>query len=171
MSGTRNYLDRGRRIWLEGRPTEVDWTALLGVGRNAGRGASPAPGAPRRPLDPEMWEGSGMPYFPRPVLFDFPVLREWIALEEQEATSYMRSGFGFLRAPEDAAEALEMLSVSSCLARETSHGYGYTRAHLQDDEVLWAVALCKDCGRALLQAHWDEDEGCQWDFYDQEAAF
>ncbi|MGP5099688.1 hypothetical protein ACTXJ1_16865 [Brachybacterium alimentarium] len=35
MGKQRKYLDRGRKIELEGRPFKVDWSTLLGAGRSA----------------------------------------------------------------------------------------------------------------------------------------
>lgn len=175
MSGARKYLDRGRRIWLEGRPTEVDWMTLLGVGRTMVRGATPAPAAPRRPLEPVMWEGSGTPYLPRPVLFDFPVLREWIALEEGDAVSYLRSELGPEHAPETGVAALEAMARQSCHEDNRVHSTHPMKCGLDDDEGTWMVGVCRVCLRGVLALHagWPpaDEEYQEWDFYDQEVAF
>lgn len=173
MGELRTYLDRGRKLWLQGRPVGPDWMALLRAGSNEVRRNSPAPGPGARPLDRTMWEteGAGV-YFPRPVLLDFPLLREWIALEEEEATSYLRLCWGTMRAPEDRPEALEMLSRPSCSTRGEQHWLSFAMESLEDSHGVWAVGVCKDCRRAILQCHGATDDGpVEWELYDSEAAF
>ncbi|MDN5685845.1 MAG: hypothetical protein L0G94_04065 [Brachybacterium sp.] len=173
MGKQRKYLDRGRRIRLEGRPMDPDWMALLGAGRNAvleGR-ADEAPF-----LSDVMWEGvSGFPRFPRAAAFDHPLIREWLHVDERAATAYLRQQWGMVRAPEDATEALSMMDSASCLiAGLGSHRLTADRFALPDpaEGGTWVAGPCRDCQRALLWFFPDDGSLPRvWQFYDHEAEY
>lgn len=174
MGELRTYLDRGEKIRLEGRPLEVDWPILLGLGRHMRRGSTPALGARRPLLVPAAWEDEGLPYLPRPVAFDFPVLREWIGLESSDAVSYLRSVLGPDHAPWGAIEALDAMDRESCAADGSYHRAYPMKQTIDTDEGTWMVGVCGLCLRAIVGLHvdlpldevwWDE-----WDLYEQEVA-
>lgn len=172
MSRQRKYLDRGRKIALEGRPIDPDWMTLLGAGRSAvQRGSADT----CRYLSEVMWEGI-LPFrLPRPAAFDYPLMRRWLHLDEQAATTYLRRQWGMARAPEDTAEALSMMNGIGCLAAGLgSHRLTADRFTLPDPYVggTWIVGPCRDCQRALL---WffpsDGSSHRSWEFYDHQAEF
>lgn len=173
MSRQRKYLDRGRKIQLEGRPIEPDWSLLLGAGRSAvQKGSADA----CRYLSEVMWEDV-LPDFrhPRAAAFDYPLMRQWLYIDERAATAYLREQWGMARAPEDTAEALSMMDDIDCLvAGLGSHRLTADKFTLPDPYVggTWISGPCRDCHRALLWFF--PSDGCRhraWEFYDHEAEY
>ncbi len=161
----RVFLDRSRKVPLEGRPLLVDWHVLLHVGMKAvERGTADTPW-----LSSIMWTGiSPKGRFLRPLLFDFPMLRRWLEVEPVKATTYMRDGYGFLEAPRDVEEALAMLSTNDCYSTGLeSHRLTQDQCVLSSAGGEWAVGTCRDCLRALLWYFPKDGDPREWPFYDQ----
>lgn len=173
MGKQRKYLDRGRRIRLEGRPFGADWWELLGAGRSAvisGRADA------CRYLDEVMWEDIvSYAHFPRPAAFDYPLMREWLHVDERAATTHLRQHWGMARALEDAAEALTMMDSVDCLtAGLGSHRLTADRFALPDpaEGGTWLAGPCRDCQRALLWFFPDDGSLPRvWQFYDHQAEY
>lgn len=173
MARQRKYLDRGRQIALEGRPYEVDWMTLLGAGRSAvekGR-ADDAPF-----LSEVMWKGvNDAVVTPRPAALDHPLMRRWLAADEQAAIDYLCDGWGYAPnepKPETAAQMLALLDRPLCATEERWQHFMYVvKGRLPDGPLEWYVGYCYDCLRAMLML----DDGTEkdprwWPFYDQETA-
>lgn len=173
MGKQRKYLDRGRRIALEGRPYRVEWLNLLGFGRlavNEGRDAS----APT--LAEVMWEGiiSVSPFL-RPALLDHPFLRSALAVREEETLAYLTEQWRAAWVsplPRDADEARELLSRPSCGGvGRAAHLMTAYAAWLPEGEVTWYAGFCERCMRAmLLRINNETFSVTWWPFYDQESA-
>lgn len=170
MGKQSNDLDGGRLIRLEGRPVEPDWLTLLGAGRNAvqkGRAAAASF------LSEVMWEGVDREVVtPRPAALDYPLMRRWLEVNEQEAITYLCDGWGYALdepEPETATEALAILNRPLCAPQ--GHRMLTTKLSLPDDGSLdWNVGYCSDCLRAVLLLTDDTNDSTQWwVFYDQEA--
>lgn len=167
---TRVFLDRSRKVRLEGRPLYVDWSELLYVGMAATDSAQCGPF-----LSSTMWINIyPLGRFLRPVLFDFPLLRRWLEVEPSKAMDYMRDGFGFLEAPRDVDEALAMLARDDCYAAGLgSHRLAAERRIFRTEASRWGaggqwvVGTCNDCLRATLWFFPDEGDPREWPFYDQ----
>lgn len=173
MGKQRKYLDRGRRIALDGRPYRVEWLTLLDLGRQAvkqGRDGS----APT--LAAVMWEGiTSLSTSPRPALFDHPLLRSALAVREGETMAYLTEQWrnAWVSAlPRDADEARELLSLPSCgEGRLAAHLMTAYAARLPEGEVTWYAGFCERCMRAMLLRINDERFSVTWwPFYDQESA-
>lgn len=177
MNGTRKYLDRGRRVALEGRPYAVDWWDLVGLGLAKGRDGR-ADDAPF--LSEVMWEGvSGLPRFPRPALLDHPFLRPALDRREEETMAYLTEQWSKawvdpLR--RDASEVRELLDRPDCLTAGVGAHYmtGYG-ASISEGLSTWYTGFCARCMRAvLLRIDPDDPEELwvkAWPFYDQEAEY
>ena len=175
MGKQRKYLDRGRKNALSGRPYEVDWLDLLGLGLRPARDgrANTAPF-----LSEVMWEDITSPFFPypRPALLDHPFLRTALDLRESETMSYLAQQWS--RAwvnplPRNAAQVRELLGRPDCItAGDGAHrmtGYG---AKMPEGTVTWYTGFCARCMRAMLLRIDDDAFSVRWwPFYDQEAAF
>lgn len=163
MRRSRKYLDRGRRLELHGQPLEPDWPALLHMGHRVvetGRAGT----APY--LADVMGAGiAPQRISPRPVAFDNPLLRRWLAVEPEVVLTFVRDELGNLRAPDSAREMLEMLERPDCLETGMGHRLRHARAQYGDT---WAVGWCNDCTRALLW-RFDEDSFSTWPFYNHDA--
>lgn len=168
MAQQRKYLDKKRRVPLDGRPIEPDWYNLLHVGiRAVEKGwADKAPY-----LEEVMWEGIYEPGIsPQPAAFSNPLLREWLRVDETAATSFLRDQWNNLRAPETAAEALEKLASPDCL----ESGLGGHRLRVAHDvretpAGTWAIGWCTDCAQVLLWFFPEDEEGYRsWPFFDHE---
>ena len=171
MGKQRKYMDRGRRIALEGRPCEVEWMTLLGNGRSAvvnGR-ADDAPF-----LDEVMWEGIYLSPTPRPAALDHPFLRSVLDRREDEAIAYLTERWSLAWVdplPQNAAAVREALDLPDCAAAGSTHlmtGFG---AKLPDGPDTWYTGYCIHCMRAMLmQANTEAFSVKWWPFYDQETA-
>ena len=173
MGKQRKYLDRGRRIALEGRPYRVEWLSLLGFGRLAVQNGR-ADEAPF--LSEVMWEGcSSVSPTPRPALFDHPFLRSALAVREEETLAYLSQQWSdawVSSLPRNADEALELLSRPSCYdGSQSAHLMTAYGARLPEWEVTWYAGFCERCMRAMLLRINDETFSVSWwPFYDQESA-
>ena len=173
MAKQRKYLDRGRRIALEGRPYEVEWFELLGLGRLAAQNGR-ANSAPF--LSEVMWEGvSSVPPFPRPVLLDHPFLRSALDRREDETMSYLTEQWSTAWVeplPQDADEARGILDRPDCLtAGSGAHLMTAYGAQLPEGTLTWYTGFCAHCMRAMLLRIDDATASTKWwPFYDQETA-
>lgn len=172
MGKQRKYLDRGRKIELEGRPYEVDWVTLLGAGRAAvqrGRADETAF------LSEVMWEGvDSSVVTPRPAALDYPLMRRWLDLNEQEAIDYLCDGWGYALyqpKPETADQARALLDRPRCATKERWQHFMYSvELKVKDGPLEWYAGYCNDCQWAMLML--DDDLAKQprwWPFYDQES--
>lgn len=173
MGKQRKYLDRGRRIRLEGRPMEPDWLTLLGAGREAVREGT---ADSCRYLDEVMWEGvDPMMVTPRPALFDHPFLRSALDTREEVAVEYLHGQWD--RAwvdplPDSAAEIRDMLELPDCAKRSRSHLMTAYGAKLPEGTVTWYAGYCAACMRAMLLRIDDDAFTVRWwPFYDHEAEY
>ncbi|MEE1616989.1 hypothetical protein [Brachybacterium sp. J153] len=170
MDEQSNYVDREQLIRLEGRPIEPDWMTLLGAGRNAVQKCRAA-AAPF--LSEVMWEDVDRAVVtPRPAALDYPLMRRWLEVNEQEAIAYLCDGWGYALdepEPETATDAQAILSRPLCAPQ--GHRMLTTKLSLPDDGPLaWNVGYCPDCLRAVLLLSDDTDDSARcWVFYDQEA--
>jgi len=173
MNKQRKYLDRGRRIALEGRPYRVEWLTLLSLGRRAvkqGRDGS----APT--LAAVMWEGmTALSPTHRPALLDHPFLRSALAAREEMTLAYLTEQWRdawVSPLPRDADEALALLSRPSCgEGGRAAHLMTAYAARLPEGEVTWYAGFCEHCMRAMLLRINDETFAVTWwPFYDQESA-
>lgn len=172
MGKQRKYLDRGRRIALEGRPFDVEWLTLLGCGRSAvqkGR-ADDAPF-----LSEVMWEGISLPPTPRPAVLDHPFLRSALDRREDETMAYLTEQWSNAWVdplPRDAAEARALLDRPDCItAGNGAHLMTAFAAKIPDEESTWYTGLCAHCMRAMLLRVDDAAFSVKWwPFYDQETA-
>lgn len=171
MSKQRKYLDRGREIELEGRPYEVDWVTLLGAGRSAVQRGR-ADGAAF--LSEVMWEDVNPAVVtPRPAALDYPLMRRWLDVNEQEAIAYLGDGWGGALnepQPETATEARALLARPYCAPKENWQHFMYSvKFQLHDGPLEWDVGYCHDCLRALLMLDDDTTNTTRWwPFYDHE---
>lgn len=172
MGKQRKYLDRGRKIALEGRPYEVDWVTLLEAGRSAVQSGRAAEATF---LSEVMWEGVDPAVVPpRPAALDYPLMRRWLDVNEQEAIDYLCDGWGYAvngSRPETADQARALLSRPRCGTKETWQHFMYSLKLLHREGPLeWHVGYCQDCLWAVLVMD-DEfaKEPLWWPFYDQES--
>lgn len=170
MPTARKFLDRGRRVPLEGRPLSPDWDQLLYLGMRAvekGR----ADDSPY--LSAVMFEDIyELGRFSKPAPFDNELLRQWLDADEGAAVVFIRQQLGNVRAPDTGAEAREILGRHDCLSDALgTHRLTTEQAVWRANDVTWAVGWCSDCVRALL---WRFDEGeapvTTWPFYDHESS-
>ncbi|SLN05208.1 hypothetical protein FM103_19375 [Corynebacterium xerosis] len=173
MRKQRKYLDRGRKIELEGRPFEVDWMTLLGAGRSAvqrGRADEAAF------LSEVMWEDVDPAVVThRPAALDYPLMRRWLDVHEDEAIDYLMDEWGLAfdePAPENAGQANELLELEDCItAGRGAHMLSAYQRSVPEGTGTWFVGYCSDCLRAILMWIDDADLSSRWwPFYDQESA-
>ncbi len=119
-----------------------------------------------------MWTGiARRGRFARPVLFDHPLLRRWLAVEPTRCMDYLRAEWGNLRAPDHPEEALALLARPGCFAAGLGeHRIASEHALHEDGWAFWIVGSCHDCHQAILQCHDQDDDFMRsWPFYDHEA--
>lgn len=170
MAQQRKYLDRKRRVPLNGRPIEPNWFNLLHKGFHAVENGW-AEKAPY--LSDVMWQGVDQQGISaQPAAFSNPLLREWLLVDEEEATTFLRNQWNNLRAPETAAEALEILASPDCLESGLGgHRLRVEHSAWETPAGTWAIGWCTDCAQVLLWLFTEDEGGCRsWPFYDHEMA-
>ncbi len=123
-------------------------------------------------LETVMWTGiARRGRFARPVLFDHPLLRRWLAVEPTRCMDYLRAEWGNLRAPDHPEEALALLARPGCFAAGLGeHRIASEHALHDGGWAFWIVGACPDCHQAILQCHDQDDDFMRsWPFYDHEA--
>lgn len=173
MAKQRKYLDRGRRIALEGRPYEVEWLSLLGMGLSKARDGR-ADTVPF--LSEVMWEGIYLSPTPRSALLDHPFLRSALDRREEETMAYLTEQWtkAWIKPlPRDAAEVWELLDRPDCItAGEGAHYMTGSGSTISEGLVTWYTGFCARCMRAiLLRIDPEEFSVKSWPFYDQEAEY
>ncbi|WP_433603733.1 hypothetical protein ACQPXH_33075 (plasmid) [Nocardia sp. CA-135953] len=147
----------------DGQKLLPNWEALLHSGIRAAQQLGDHTASA---LEPAMTDAyTGAPHR-RPLVFSPSFMTQWLATDEPAACYSLRAAGGFARFPSSRAEAAEFVGVSGCRSRGRQHWIKRPMAAHQDDQGIWEVTCCSDCGHPFLRYFADDETRIvHWSLY------